>query len=215
MAFFRFFFFVSLSIFVLESAHSIKTPNLPCRMRNSNYCKYVEYFKKDLKDGCASITGNCRKKFCQYNCFSTQSPGKDTQIYNLCKKNCDPYPHKVISIISQEGVPLTDQQKALFKERFEDSQFQNSKEVEAYLQSLFSQINSDIPWCEGECKYNENQPKSCQTNHKNPKKLWKACAQRCHFLTGIKTHAEHCANKPEPKPRPQRTQEYRGQENDF
>ncbi|MFN7662179.1 MAG: hypothetical protein ACK5PQ_00405 [Alphaproteobacteria bacterium] len=194
MVFFRFFFFVSLSIFVLESAHALKGPKLPCSMRNSNYCKDPKYFKKDLKDGCASIRGNCRKKFCNANCFdSTNIPEKEGEVYRLCQLHCDP----------QEITHLSRKERILFQTRFEDKKTKRKHEVMRYVDNLLSRL----PWCEGECDYDETSPNSCKTNRVKSADHWSVCAQNCYFIKDIKDHAEKCAQKrqgPPVKPRPKK-----------
>jgi hypothetical protein len=57
---------------------------LKCQVRNSSKCKNPDYFLKENKMGCAKKSGNCRHKFCKYNCLTTPQGN----LYDLCLEHC-------------------------------------------------------------------------------------------------------------------------------
>lgn len=179
---------------ILEPMMSMAlSTKLPCRLRNSNSCKNPKYFKKDLKDKCAGPKTNCRQKFCQYTCFGSTIPEKESDTYRLCQLHCDP----------TEMTSLSRPDRLTFQERFEDKTVRRKHELKSYIDTLLSRL----PWCEGECDYDESNPTSCQNKHAKADDHWAVCAQNCHFIKDIKEHAEQCAmnagstERPIPKPR--------------
>lgn len=54
-----------------------------CRFRSSSKCMDSVYFKKQLKEGCASQGGRCRLRFCKTNCVDAEAG-----LVRLCKKGC-------------------------------------------------------------------------------------------------------------------------------
>jgi hypothetical protein len=190
--------FLKVALFLMMTSglmapFSFAGSRLPCAVRNSNYCKNPKYFKQDKKDGCAGPRTNCRQKFCRANCFSPSSPLKsdDPQsIYKLCQTNCDP----------QEMTSLSRQERALFQERFEDKTVKRKHELNQYIDSLLSRL----PWCEGECDYDETNPGSCSSKHAKLEDHWAVCAKNCHFLKDIKEHADYCVNQQQMQIKPDR-----------
>lgn len=55
---------------------------LPCALHDSKKCETKEGFKAELKESCATFTGNCRYRFCKYNCLDARAD------VNFCQYHC-------------------------------------------------------------------------------------------------------------------------------
>lgn len=86
---------------------------------------------------------------------------------------------------------LSRSERLLFQERFEDKTILRKREVNQFIDSLLSRL----PWCEGECDYDENEPESCASKKAKADDHWSVCAQNCYFVKDIKEHAEMCVQK--------------------
>ena len=198
MVFFRFLLCALIGCVFLESSDSIAGSKLPCRLRNSSYCKNPKYFERDKRDGCANPRSNCREKFCNYNCFGATAPEKSIKtgsIHSLCQANCS----------AEEFVNISRPNRLLFQERFLDRALKRRGEADDYARKVRTNL---LAYCNEQCNYEEENP-SCVTKliKKENSSAWNDCAQKCHFIKDIKDHAEHCSQKkqrPIPKPRPKK-----------
>lgn len=195
---------------------------LPCRLRNSNYCKDPKYFERDKRDGCGGPKTNCRQKFCAANCFGPEAPEKNAKpgsIYSLCQANCDP-----------EFINVSPQDKRLFISRFFDLTVQRRRETGDYVRSIQGPLLDKCRnRCDYECQATEvvvgqdrqarlvcaDSISSCKTKEipNGDAATWADCAKDCFFLSDIKEHADYCVTKgreerqdkrPKPAPRPKR-----------
>ncbi|HCI49078.1 MAG: hypothetical protein A2977_00580 [Alphaproteobacteria bacterium RIFCSPLOWO2_01_FULL_45_8] len=199
-------FFLSL-MFILgwialaPSCSFAASSKVPCRLRNSNYCKNPDIFLRDKKDGCAKPDGNCRRKFCQANCLGATIPEKGSDLYRLCQINCD---SGGINFDTEKDSGFSRGERKTFDERFNDRTLRRKREITAAIAKLLSMKI----WCEDQCDYDENAPESCQFKGPASDTRWPSCAQQCWFIKDIKEHAEQCAAqsmatpmRPEPAPR--------------
>ncbi len=154
---------------------------------NKSACEDPQTFKKLLDSKCVKIISACRVSFCKTNCLGPKPP-IDDPLQKMCRKECNPllkYVGPVLDASLGENPTEVTQNRKRYYERFSNRDITREKDI----LTTRSYQDSQLPWCEGNCDYDQNNP-SCERGPKS--ETWETCKQRCSFIPDMKAHIEGC-----------------------